>query len=250
MENKEKFKKPFAELKLFILCAFITIAIYFISDFTLEKSRAMPDNAFWGTTLMLTILFLLGLLFQSAIAFNSLSQSIIYYNKNNKYTLTVLLSLLSIFILSLYWIVDAEFIIGALLFEIVNLFHIGTAIGCFVIFYITIHMKEYNYKDVNSYIIGLNILVTIMFIRSIYFSMGMDDGCRTVGSDPLFGGGGELVCDNDYIKQKDTIQLNSEGKKFNLDAVFMAGFIVRSILAYSIFWLAIFYLHFKDFRRQ
>ena len=98
MENKEKFKKPFAELKLFILFVFITIAVYFISDFTLEKSRAMPENAFWGATLKLTMLFCLGFLFQSAIAFNNLSQSIIFYNKNNKYRLTFLLSLLSIFI--------------------------------------------------------------------------------------------------------------------------------------------------------
>ena len=162
-----------------------------------------------------------------------------------------MLSLLSIFILSLYWIVDAEFIIGALLFEIVNMFHIGAAIACCIIFYIVIQVYD-NDKGINSYIFGLNILVAIMFARGIFFAMGMDDGCRTINADPVFGGGGEVVCDHDYIKEKDTIKLNSAGKKFNSDAVFMAGFIVRSILAHIMFgWLyCIFILKILENKRE
>ena len=251
MENKEEFKKPATELKFFISFFFIFISLYFLYGFSLEEVEAMPkgESSYWVYIMNLAWLGCLGFFIHSARIFNNLSQSIIFYNKNNKYILTVLLSLLSIFILSLYWIVDAEFIIGALLFEIVNMFHIGAAIACCIIFYIVLQVYD-NDKGINSYIFGLNILVAIMFARGIFIAMGMDDGCRTINADPVFGGGGEVVCDHDYIKQKDTIKLNSAGKKFNSDAVFMAGFIVRSILAHIMFWLAILYLHFKDFRKQ
>ncbi len=46
-----------------------------------------------------------------------------------------------------------------------------------------------------------------MYLWALYFSYGLDDGCTTVGGDPLFGGGGYEECGGDYQKQKD---LNSE----------------------------------------
>jgi len=68
-----------------------------------------------------------------------------------------------------------------------------------------------------------------MYLWSLYFSLGLDDGCRTVDGDPLFGGGGYEECDPDFINQKDQYGEVSKEHGLKTEAIFATELIISQI---------------------
>ena len=74
----------------------------------------------------------------------------------------------------------------------------------------------------------LHISIVCAFCYQIWRMIGYDSGCISVGGDPLFGGGGELICDGDFVKFSDQTKEVVEAHKFNIAALHSAEFITRS----------------------
>ena len=58
-----------------------------------------------------------------------------------------------------------------------------------------------------------------MYLWTLYFSLGLDDGCQIVGGDPLFGGGGYEDCDPHFINQKEIDGQISQNYGFSVKAL-------------------------------
>ena len=89
----------------------------------------------------------------------------------------------------------------------------------------SIHNRQY---ELSGYLIGF---MCFSFFWSLYYKFGLDDGCVTVGGDPLFGGGGEIECDDDYQQVKDRKSEIASKNSFTSNAFFAAELFLMIIIS-------------------
>ena len=72
----------------------------------------------------------------------------------------------------------------------------------------------------------------IIHLLILYFSYGLDDGCTTIGADPLFGGGGDVECDPDYKRSIDQAEEIANKSSFNKESLFAINFLILCLTSY------------------
>ena len=79
---------------------------------------------------------------------------------------------------------------------------------------------------------GISIFVGIHLLN-LYFFLGVDDGCRAVGSDPLFGGAEYYECDEEYTKKVEANEIIASQLNFNARALFAAEVFILLVFSSS-----------------
>ena len=74
------------------------------------------------------------------------------------------------------------------------------------------------------------VFLNIIFVWTFYLKLGLDDGCTTHGADPLFGGGGYEVCDNDFVKMSETNAEIADLRGFSSDTLFAAEMLLTQMI--------------------
>lgn len=128
--------------------------------------------------------------------------------------------------LQLLFVNNSEGYFDALLYNLrdLNLFKLG-AISYIAFFY----FKRNNSSHIAKIATVSCWFFIAMYLWSLYSSLGFDNGCRTVGGDPLFGGGGYQECDSDFINQKDQYEEVSKEHGLKIEAIFATELIISQI---------------------
>ena len=147
-----------------------------------------------------------------------------------EFTKKLLFKILSVLVyfsvVAFLWIHPSEGLSEAFIFRLNNFdwFQIGIVT---IISYIA--TKETIFNNIFTSLIWSTAIIHLL---SLYLSYGLDDGCTTIGADPLFGGGGEVECDPDYVNSADQAKEIANKNSFNKDSLFAVNFIVLCFTSY------------------
>ena len=138
-------------------------------------------------------------------------------------TLSVLVYFL---VVAFMWIHPSVGLSEALIFRLNNFDWFQVGIVAFISYVVT---KETIFNGIFTSLIWSTAIIHLL---SLYLSFGLDDGCTTIGADPLFGGGGEVECDPDYVNSADQAKEIANKNSFNKDSLFAVNFIVLCFTSY------------------
>ena len=109
-----------------------------------------------------------------------------------------------------------------------NCFKIGfIALLCFYFTRKFLSDRPKNFEVSDCFIYSM----TLLFLWTLYYKFGMDDGCKSVGGDRLFGGGDYVECDENYKKVRDTNSEISTKNSFNSNALFTAELFIMTLIS-------------------
>ena len=129
-------------------------------------------------------------------------------------------------VIALIWISPSSGLYEALIFRLDRFDWFQVGIVAFISYVAT---KETNFNDIFTSLIWSTAIIHLL---SLYLSYGLDDGCTTIGADPLFGGGGEVECDPDYVNSADQAKEIANKNSFNKVSLFAVNFIVLCFTSY------------------
>ena len=236
----------FKILRHFLIAFFLSLLGLFIikigiADYVIEKT----DTSLFSFVFFFMYLgvYINGAYF-TGLNFIKLSTGVLNLVKNKyKIPLSIIISIIPLIVLSQTWYLGSENVLNAIIYEVKNYNYIGYLIISFIIWHFSKErILDYNHK-VNpkfNYTVHLNFICFLFFIIEIYYSFGLDDGCTMVDGDPMFGGG-YLECDDEYIKDNESILAITENNNFNPNALRFSKFLINTLTGYLIFWIFISY---------
>lgn len=87
-------------------------------------------------------------------------------------------------------------------------------------------------------IVFINLFTTLIWSTAIihlvclYVNSGLNNGCQTIGADPLFGFGGYEECDPDFKNPADQAKEIANKNLFNKESLFAVNFIILCLISY------------------
>lgn len=133
--------------------------------------------------------------------------------------------------LSIFWFKDATGISSALIYHYETPKYLLLFVLIFLPYWLARKLTEKQNKSMISFVFLGTLILCLLW--NLYFYFGLDDGCKTFGTDPLFGGGGYRDCDPDYISEVAHIKSLMHSRMFNTDSYYAVQFIWMSFLAYA-----------------
>ncbi|MBL6787521.1 MAG: hypothetical protein ISQ27_05980 [PS1 clade bacterium] len=129
---------------------------------------------------------------------------------------------------SLFWLLKARGIAEATLHELsdINYFRYG-----FIIF-ISYKASDDNLRSATGLANGLKYAFLGCFAWVFYLWLGLDDGCTTTGGDPLFGGGGDIECDDDHQRYRERLNDVGSSRGFNSNAAFAVQYLFMTTASF------------------
>lgn len=127
------------------------------------------------------------------------------------------------------WLYRSEGFIAAFGFQIQNPPILKLAIFSYFFYFFGKIAFENSPRAPNSIVTWTIYTFSGLHILSLYSFFGVDDGCRAVGGDPLFGGAEYYECDEDYVSKQDFVKQVSHENQFNSNAFFAAEMVLNII---------------------
>ena len=226
MEKKvlNKISKKDIKVNLF----YITLLLFYIINFDYINDLAnyiLTVEAFFLRFILFfpTLLIIFAPFTLAHLEWLALSQKI-EYNYNKMHLIIGRLFYISIYAFFVIFIIGykSEGFFDAFVYTIANPNWTKFAVIAFLSFYFTkdfehsINLKE---NELSGYFICS---MCLLFLWTLYYKFGLDDGCRTIGGDLLFGGGEEIECDDDYKQVKNIKNEISSNNSFSSNAFFAA----------------------------
>jgi hypothetical protein len=163
----------------------------------------------------------------------------VHSNYNNYFGRLALLHFIAAFFVSAFWGIDAVGLAEALAYSLSNFNWTLTAV-IIVICWISCTA---NLRHISGLKSGFNTSLILSFCFLMYSWLKLDDGCTTVNSDPLFGGGGDIDCIEDYETEKDHFAKMGVNSGFNVEAFYAIRFLWMVFLSCIViswyYWLRV-----------
>lgn len=128
--------------------------------------------------------------------------------------------------LQLLFVTNFEGYLEALLYNFTELKFLKLVAISYIAFF---YLKRNSSKHIAEIATISSCFFIAMYLWSLYFALGFDNGCTTVGGDPLRGGGGSQECDPGYINQKDQYGEVSKKHGLMIDAIFATELLISQI---------------------
>ena len=216
-------KRQLLELMIFAIIVVLEILFFDqINTFLNSTLKLVSGHKAWiwisTSFIYMPIIFMPFMLL--LLTFQSLSKQIqSELTGSNLLKSVMLLHLVSAAFASLFWILQSDGVLNAVLAQIRELNYL--LLGAIV-------FLSYNFakglSDPASLAKVLERTIIICFVWVFYFWFGLDDGCTSSGGDGLFTSG-EVECDPDFVKAGDVLEKKGAELGFNSNAGFAAQYL-------------------------
>ena len=144
----------------------------------------------------------------------------------NKLALKILTISAYFSVVAFMWVYPSSGLFEALFFKLnhLNWFQVGI-----VVFISYVMTKN---SDINNIFTPFIWATAVIHLLTLYLSYGVNDGCTTYGSDPLFGGGGYVECEADFKNAADQAKEIASKNSFNQTSLFAVDFIFLCFISY------------------
>jgi len=223
-------KKPTKSIKmqLLLLLVFATVAALEISffdevnEFLNASLNLVSDHKLW---IMFSALFIYSPIIIMPVGFVILQFEELSNQLQSELTAeklfkpVILLHVSGAVYASLFWVLQSEGILNAVLSAVSDMNYLLLGSIVFVSYYFS-----KNLTDPAKLANALKGAICVCFIWVFYFWFGLDDGCTSSGGDGLFTSG-DKECDPDYIKSTDSLEAKGIKLGFNSNAGFAAQYL-------------------------